>query len=319
MKNTIIATIIFGLCYTTSFSQLSDIAFENALKINATVEAHQFLEHILELDQKYPVDAKISFLRATYQYRIGKFEDAQKSFTKSIAQDSTYALYYVGRASIHALNKKFGLALSDLSEAIKHEPRNAKIYDIRIQILVQLGKIEAAIRDVEAKIILKPMDLSNYVLAADLCVQINKSNKAEMYFAKAFSTYGIDTTAVDLAYSQFLINMQRYDDAIFRYLDAIQKNAKLLSAVDYNNIAVAYCKLQNYTAAMKFVNLAMKLSQHNLEYKSNYVAILAAKKEWKKVIEVSKNILLLDYNHKITKDFLAIALLKTEIAQTSTN
>ena len=319
MKNIVFTSIIYLFSFSVCSAQLSELSFQKALNLNATLEANQFLEYVLTLEKKFPVDAKVTFLHANYQYQIGKNDDAEKSYSRSIAQDSTFTLSYIGYATIKLQKKQFNEALSILTTALKHDQKNVALYDMRSKIFLQLGQKENAIKDIDTKIEIDPLDINNYTAAAALCIKMNKSNKAEMYFAKAFTTNEMDIATVHLAYAQFLMNMQRYDDAASRYLDAIQKNVKLLTAVDYNNMAVAYFKMQNYVSAVKYAGIAMNLLPTNLDYKCNYIAILAAKKDWKKVIQAAQSILKYDDSNQFAKEYLANAMLQSGNSHASNN
>ena len=318
MKSKIIPFLfILGISFCTA--QLSRSKFQTALELNTTAEPNQFLQHIIELENQFPHDANVIFLRGTYQYRVGKIDEAEKSYSNSIKIDSTMVLAYIARATIKAQKKQYDNAILDLTVALKHDNKNLQVYDLRSKILFQTGKREEALKDLNQKIALEPLEINHYVSAAKYCAKMNNSTKAEMYFAKAFTTVGMDIAIVDLAYAEYLMQLQRYDDALVRYLDAIEKNQKIVTGLEYNNIAVAYFKLQNFVSAKKYAATAINKSPLNLDFKCNFAAILSANNEWKKVGEVARSILILDNENVVAKDFLSMSILNNGISQTSKN
>ena len=294
MKTLILKSAVIGLFCSAGNAQLLNDYVTEALKINSTNTASVFLDYIVSLKQMYPNDPKIAFLFGTYQYRIGNVENAKNLFTKAIEQDKTCTLSYVARATIFAKNNDFEWAIEDLTTAMTFDKTNLQIRELRSQYYQKLGQFEKALVDLDAAIKLKPTRIDTYVAAANVCLELNNASRAMSYFAKAFVVPEINVAAVSIAYAEHLTQLQRFDDAIARYNDAIAQNPKQLTATDYNNLAVIYYKLNKFVQALPHALVAESMQPMNIDYKNNLAAVYFALESWKKAADMSEKALLVD-------------------------
>ncbi len=304
----IFTLLVVVLKLSFGIAQIQNDTFQNSITLHDKADENTILAYAISLEKEFPTDVNTLFLRGNYFYKTGNIVEAEECYSNILKLDPKNVLSYIARATINIQKKQFDHAIYDLSNAIKYDQKNIKIYDLRSKVYLQIGKNNEALRDIDTKIALQPLQIKHYLEAANICMKMHENSKGEMYFTKAFTTAGMDITIVNLAYCEYLMQLQRYEDAMFRYLDAIKINEKALSGIDYNNIAVAYFKLNNILSAKKYAEIAIKKSPLNLEYKCNYITILVKKNEWKKVAEISNSVLLLNKNHANAKEFLATAL-----------
>ena len=298
MKNFNLSIIIILLFSELCFGQLTTAEFQIAVKMNTYGDSNLFLEHVTELQKKYPKDAKVVFLYGAYQYKIGNIENARKIFGKAIDLDPTFTYPYVARATIYAQKPDLESAIADMSTAIYWEPRNIQARQIRSEYCMQMKQYDLALTDIDAKIGLEPINMDNYVMAANVCMLQQNSQKAEGYYAKAYAAKNINMASVGVVYARYLNSLQRFNDVITRYNEAIKLDAMKMEGLDYSNMAVAYMRMGDFKSAILHATKAEKMSPSNLDIKCNTASIYVAKAEWKKAKKCAEQILQIDQKHK---------------------
>ncbi len=309
MKNIFLTTVAsFGIAFS-GFSQTSNSTSENASKQNANQSSENNVKLIAQLEQLYPNDAKIYFTQGMSQYKAAKTEAAIECFGKAIEADKNFALPFVARACIFAEKGLFEKAISDMNFAIDLDPTNAQAFGIRASYFSKLNKTKETIQDLNRKICLLPTEVSTYEEAVEIYLQLNQNSVAETYFERAYETKGIDVNKLDLAYGKYLMGLKRFEDASSCYRNLLCRVDFAPTENDLKNFSVAFCKTKDLDLAIVCSQKAIALAPSNLNYKSNLGAIYLEKKDWKKLKEIAKTILLTDKNHTAANHYMATVAL----------
>lgn len=284
------------LCTTfvCSAQPLSTQQLHEALKINATESKDVFEKHVKTLSSNHDVDAKLTFLKGLGFYRNQELAKALDLFSKAIDLDQTFALPLLARATIFAANNDIEKAIDDLSTVINIDSGNMQAIDLRIKYFLKSGKYQKALIDADLKLKLQPNNVQNYVLCSKICKELNSFSKSEQYFVKALAIPSINLVAVNIAFAQHLMTIEKYKDAIFRFKTAEKINQNALQAVDYNNLSVAFMKTNNLDEAHYYANKALLAEPKNIDFKTNLASILLAKKDWKSASAQANEILFLN-------------------------
>lgn len=90
------------------------------------------------------------------QFQLARFEDAKKSYEKSIKLDKTYANSYNNLAVVHYRNKKYGRAIKYYKKAIELQPAVASFHNNLASAYFAKKQIEKAVPEYQKALELDP-------------------------------------------------------------------------------------------------------------------------------------------------------------------
>ena len=144
---------------------------------------------------------------------------------ENVKIDPQKSMIHLSRAKINFKKNNYDMALSDVTEAIKNNPKDTQGYLLRAEIYIQLKKEDDAICD-----LLKSIDISKSVLAyiklADIYRLRNDFIESEAYYKKAININPRAATAY-FGYAMLCEQYERKDMAIHNYQEASKLDIKL--------------------------------------------------------------------------------------------
>ena len=307
--------LFFAIVFTLVFSfkgiaQVTDSEFDKAMEINggsSQIDAQKMIEL---LEQKYPDDGKVLFLRGMYHFRDGNSNMAMMSFTNAIKLLPKFAMAYNGRAILFEQKGLLEKSIDDFTKSIEINSVDADIYGKRADLFFQLKEFQKALVDYDKQIQLAPSGIMGYYNAANTSISLGKASEADQYFAKAYAAKGMQAFVVNALFGKFLVLQKRYPEAMEKYELALKEAESQFGDEDFNMAAIAFYKNQQFDKAIIYANKAIALQPANIDYKCNLASIYVDKKDWQQVMNASQAGLNVDPNHAMANMYMAVALTK---------
>lgn len=247
--------------------------------------------------------SKTEFIHGTFEYKKKNFEiyypfkilqdrslflgppeskmptNAIYIYTLGPSGNARIAEEYINSGDTHYNNREYEEALKDHNKAIQLNPQNARSYNSRGILFLEIRKdYDKAIADFSEAINRRPEEAGYYI------------NRAIAYYrkgiyAKAISDY---SHLIKIDPRQATIYNERgnayaaagnRDLAILDYNKAIELDNNLVAA--YNNRGVEYAKMERYDLAIEDFNKAIKINPDHVDAKRNLKRALMMKDQKK--------------------------------------
>lgn len=135
------------------------------------------LLNLLKAAKLDPGNPEITLFLGQVYERIGKYDDAEKQFTRAIALDHSGSAYY-SRAVLHFSSKKFELATGDLRKLIQLNCNVSQSLRMLAQCCVQMQQFDDALANCNQLIDREPQDSGCYLLRADVLRRMKQYKSA---------------------------------------------------------------------------------------------------------------------------------------------
>ncbi len=308
MKNLI---YYFVLITISSFGQISQTEFDKSIKLNNGNNIAAATNNINALQTKFPNDAKVFFLKGMLNFIQKDYNQSLINLSKSINLNPKFTKAYVARSTTYATLENFDKAIIDQSKALSLEPKNLDFLSNRAYFYSENKQYAASLEDVKSKIKIDPNNTTNYLQAAIISRKMDVSFNADVFFEQALLVKTINKNKLEKFYAEFLLNNGRYQESEIKYKNALATNEKLFSGVDYQNLAIASEKLQNYEASIGYYKNAISKSPSNVLVYNNLSSVYILMKRWLELKDNADATLIVSPNDAVANKYMSIALNRT--------
>jgi len=300
--------LLFFLYASDCSAQLNQSQFDATMQQISSNDQKKVLATLESLEKKMPNDSKVIFLRGMYSFRDGDLNLALLKFSNAINADANFALAYASRGQVLALKGKLDKAISDVSIAIKIEPKNADFTRLRSSIYNQNNQIDKAFEDVKILIVLEPNNIMGYYDAAVFSKLIDKNYDADQFFTQAYGNKAITKYVTDVLFAKFLLVQNRFEEAKVKYEAALLVAENEFGDEDFHNAALVFYKTKEYDKAVLYFNKAITLNPAAVNYYTNLASVYTDLKDWQKVKETAQKALSADDKNPMANMYMAIGL-----------
>lgn len=190
-----------------------------------------------------------------------KHKDAITQFTKAIELNPNYVNAYIERAYSYESSDQLDLAFEDFKRALVFETKSPQIYYNAGRICYNIGNYKQAEEYVKKAIDLRKKYLEAYQLQINIMLMLDKLEDAELASRKALALKDNDLNHY-LA-GQVAEKMNNLNLAEEEYIKAITKNRRFVEA--YVALAGIRIKLNKLDQAINDCNSAIRLNQNNTD------------------------------------------------------
>ena len=210
---------------------------------------------------------------AATKHQAGKLAEASKLYNEYIEKNAE---------SVEALSL-FGLCMQDMgnyqhaetlfSIALNVNNTRFELYRNRGTTRLQMGKLIEALSDFEAGLSISPNDIDCLKTAGNICIKLNKFDRAFLFFKRAFKKNSKDENAIaGLAFCLSMRALQTIKEKKFNAAISDLNEAHKLCPDSWEiiyNLGNAYLKSGNYQSAQLQYEKALKLNKTNVQLLCN--------------------------------------------------
>ena len=276
------------------------VAFEQASQLDPNFAAYKDEEDMLRA-KRYE-EALATFERSRHAPIVPSLQISplvQTSFPDSYQKNQQQRWLDTGYDLYNA--KRYQDALYACEQALRNDPDNASVYNLKGDVLSDLKRYGEALTAFERAIQLDPNSATAYKNKGMTLKNLKHYEEALTAYERAIQ---LDPTLAPTYNSKgsVLLALNRYQDAFTAYERAIQLDPTLASA--YGNKVVALMHLKRYGEAMAACEQAFQLGLNSAVALANKGSILFALKRHKGALATLEQAIQLDpgnpeiYNHK---------------------
>ena len=185
---------------------------------------------------------------------------AEDSYTNRIKKNESDFDALATRGMIHFERDDFNLALKDLNESIRLQPRIPVTFNNRAVVLKAMGRYPEALLNLDQSIKLRPDYADAYENRGLVLVSMGQYEPAIENFDKAISMRK-DNPWSYINRGTARSNAGDYKGAKHDFLEALKKNRNISDA--YIGLSIVYLAEQDLDKALKFANQAVKKNTKN--------------------------------------------------------
>ena len=276
------------------------VAFEQASQLDPNFAAYRDEEDMLRA-KRYE-EALATFERSRHAPIVSSLQISplvQTSFPDSYQKNQQQQWLDTGYDLYNA--KRYQDALYACEQALRNDPDNADVYNLKGDVLSDLKRYGEALTAFERAIQLDPNSATAYKNKGITLKNLKHYEEALAAYERAIQ---LDPTLAPTYNSKgsVLLALNRYQDALANYERAIQLDPTLASA--YGNKVVALMHLERYEEAMAACEQAFQLGLNSAVALANKGSILFALKRHEGALATLEQAIQLDpgnaeiYNHK---------------------
>ena len=212
-------------------------------------------------------------INAATKHQAGKLAEASKLYHKYIEKNAE---------SVEALSL-FGLCMHDMrnyrraetlfSIALRTDNTRFELYQNRGTTRLQMGKLIEALSDFETGLSISPNDIDSLKNAGNICIKLNKFDRAFSFFKRAFKLNSKDDNIIaGLAFCLSMRALQTIKEKKFNAAIKDLNEAHKLCPDSWEilyNLGNAYLKSGNYQSAQHQYEKALKLNKTNVQLLCN--------------------------------------------------
>ena len=201
------------------------------------------------------------FFYKSYEYfEQGRFQLAVDNLTECIKIDPKLIAAYYNRAKVYHLLGNLEAALVDYSKAIKLNKKDSDGYNNRGNVYEDLGNFDDAISDYNRSIKLDPENPNGYYNRGLLYAKLESYNDALFDFSKAIELDSKDPDSFNNRGNVYKA-LGRIEDAISDYTRCVRIDPDYAGA--YNNRGDAYKSLDNFEDAIADYTRSIRIEDNN--------------------------------------------------------
>ncbi len=136
---------------------------------------------------RYKETAENFFYLGLANERLGKLDEAEKSYLKALSIKSDYQEAIIRLADLLRKEKKYDLAISYINRAIRQDNKSIESYLVRSEIYAEQLQYQSSINDISTIILLKPEDPEMYFKRGEFYQGYTQHTNAILDFNKVIS------------------------------------------------------------------------------------------------------------------------------------
>jgi len=252
------------------------------LKVVVLVNLKRYAEALADakIALKYKESAENYFVYAMVNDKLGKWDEAEKSYLKVLEKNDKFIDAAIQVADLQRRQKKFNLAISYINRAIRQDAQSIDAYLVRSEIYSDQLQYQSAINDISTILLIKPNNPEMYFKRGEFYQGFTQHGNAILDFNKVISLQPENAKAYyKRAYSY---------EQILQFKDAIK---------DYEMLA----KMSKYDAtALELLSEAkVRLFELNREANKPVISISDPLEKADKVLDVPNGISVLPLTGKV--------------------
>jgi tetratricopeptide (TPR) repeat protein len=184
-----------------------------------------------------------------------QYDSASICINKALALDTANARTHYIHGMIHLNQKQYEEAVKAFGKALMLSPKDTGLIQNRGYSFLMLGVYDSAFKDFDAVIRLGNHSSDAFCNRGVAHFRLGAYKEAERDLKHAYKIKA-DNVAVCVNYISLLLELNRYDDIVPFYNSIpiqVQQNPAIVSGM-----GLAFIHMKDYTAALKFLNAAIK-------------------------------------------------------------
>jgi tetratricopeptide (TPR) repeat protein len=230
--------------------------------------------------------------RANLYQQLGRLEEALSDWSEAIRLDPRNALLMAGRAQVLAEQQQYAAAYDEYTRAMDAMPQQAGFYFERAQVLVAQVRMLPALADLDRAIALAPEKGGYYLLRGMLYRQLEEVAPALADLDQAVNLTP-DRGDVWQERARLYVMMQRLPEALRDY----QRAVSLMPDADLHRDCAAVADVLGQSAlALDHLNQALRLDPDQLDTLLERAELLIAQGAWERAIQDLDRVLIQEPN-----------------------
>jgi import receptor subunit TOM70 len=161
-----------------------------------------------------PFEALALNLRGTFNFLVGKVDEALVDIEKSYEIDSTSVNTVIKKATLYMEKTEVEKSVGIFEEAVELGPNHPDVFYHRGQVRFLVGDFSGAASDYKKAISLDPENIYSYIQLGVAQYKLGEIERTKKTFEKALKKFP-DSHEVHNYYGEILLDQQKFDKGIF--------------------------------------------------------------------------------------------------------